>query len=112
MMGYRGMGGHGVRGGFGMGRGMGTGMGVSGMSDYTTDFNGFGGFSGGLNPPDHEMTPAEREFMMGGHMAVPSMVSPTSRAFGKIGGGIILPYLLTFCQEMQQSWGGKSQWRG
>ena len=102
MVGYRGMGGGGggggMRGGFGMGGGgggglmmnrtLGMGMGVSGMSDYTTDFNGFGGFGGGqpsgFNLPDTEMTPAEREFMMGGHLgAMPSMLRPTPMAFGK-----------------------------
>merc|ERR1719266_887795 len=61
------------------------GMGVSGMSDYTTDFNGFGGFGGGQPSgynPDTEMTPAERDFMMGGHIAMPPMLRPTPRGFG------------------------------
>ena len=97
MMGYRGMGGGpggGMRGGFGMGRGMmmnrrlGMGMGVSGMSDYTTEFNGFGGFGGGHPSgfsPDTQMTLAEREFMMGGQTgAMPPMLGPTPRDFGKI----------------------------
>ena len=91
MLGYGGMGGAGIRGGFGMGRGLmmnrRMGMGVSGMSDYTTDFNRFGGFGGqpsGFNP-DTEMTPAERDFMMGGHIAMPPMLRPTPRDFGMIG---------------------------
>ena len=63
------------RGGYGM-----RGMGMYGMSDYTTDFNGFGGFGGGQqqgpNLPDFEMTPAEREFMTG--------VGPGPRPGGEI----------------------------
>ena len=42
------------------------------------------------------MTPAEREFMMGGHMAGPSMLSPTSRVFGKIRGGIFFAKFMNF----------------
>ena len=55
------------------------GMGMYGMSDYTTDFNGFGGFGGqqpGPNLTDFEMTPAEREFMTG--------VRPGPRPVGEI----------------------------
>jgi len=52
----------------GGGMSMGGGMGVSGMSDYTSDFDGFrnpaGNMPGGSRMSD--LTPSEREFLGGG----------------------------------------------
>ena len=88
--------GHGYNGRGMRSRGGRGGVGVYGMSDYTTDFNGFGGFgghSGGFtNSPDFEMTPAEREFMMGG--TVTSRPLPRAGLFGEKFLGILMTFYI------------------